>query len=355
MNVVETPDFLHLPAPIAALFTRAAERSFFALPIWYHVLSRHGTDKDTTARIYLDNAASPHAALLCQQQGTPRRLVSLANFYTTEHGPIHAANEPQLADALAEIAHGIASEKPGWQSLQLTGLDPAATAYPLLIAGFRHAGWRVFPYFDSGTWYEDTAGVDFAQYLAGRPSTLRNTWRRRSAKLEADKRASFVFHEDVTAIESGIADYEAIYRTSWKGGEPYPDFTPALIRAAAAVGALRLGILRVDDRPAAAQIWLVWRGHATIYKLAHDSHFDDLSVGTILTMRMFERVLERDRPAEINFGRGDDPYKKLWLTKRRERWGLLMTNPRTLTGLFLTIRENIAALLRRWRPAKANG
>ncbi|HLI21916.1 MAG TPA: GNAT family N-acetyltransferase [Stellaceae bacterium] len=346
MHLVEDPDFLHLPAAQQALFAAAAERSFFALPLWYHVLSRYGTDKAAAPRLYLDDRNA--VALVCAQRGGTRRLTSLSTYYSTEHGPIYAGSQP-LAGALDELALALARERPAWHGLQFAGLDPADPSYAALRAAFGKAGWSVFSYFDSGTWYEDTTGLDFAGYLAARPTTLRNTWRRRSAKLEAERKPSFVFHEDGAAIDAAIADYEAVYRASWKEREPYPDFAPALIRAAAEVGALRLGILKVDGVAAAAQLWLHWRGRTTIYKLAHDRRFDDFSVGTILTMRMMERALERDRPVEINFGRGDDDYKKLWLTRRRERWGLFIANPRTATGLALTWREQLGGFLRRWR------
>ncbi|HVA13872.1 MAG TPA: GNAT family N-acetyltransferase [Stellaceae bacterium] len=349
MHLVENPDFLHLPAAQQVLFARAAERSFFALPLWYHVLSRHGTDKATTPRLYFDDRDAPALALICQQHDDARRLASLSTYYSTEHGPLYAAGEPRLAVALAGIAAALADERPAWHALQLAGLNPADPSYDPLIAAFGTAGWAVFPYFDSGTWYEDTGGLDFARYLAERPAALRNTWRRRAAKIETENRARLTFHEDAGAIDAAVADYDAVYRASWKGSEPFPDFMPALIRAAAETGALRLGILRIDDVPAAAQLWLHWRGRTTIYKLAHDRRFDNLSVGTVLTMRMMERTLERDRPIEIDFGRGDDGYKKLWLTKRRERWGLLIANPRSLPGLALSWRERAASHWRRWR------
>src|SRR5205823_3589798 len=163
----------------------------------------------------------------------------------------------------------------------------------------------------------------------------RHTCGRKRRRVEEDGRLTKAFFTDTSAIDQAVADYQTIYAASWKPPEAFPRFIPALIRLAAELGALRLGIYYIDGVPAAAQFWIVWHGRAVIYKLAHDRRFDSLSLGTLLTMEMIERVLTQDRPYEINLGRGDDAYKQLWLSQRRERWGITAANPRTIRGLRL--------------------
>jgi CelD/BcsL family acetyltransferase involved in cellulose biosynthesis len=95
----------------------------------------------------------------------------------------------------------------------------------------------------------------------------------------------------------------------------------------------------MDDQPIASQVWIVNSGKASIYKLGQDQRFDEFSAGSILTAKLMEHVLEVDRVKEVDFGSGDDPYKKTWLPQRRERWGILAMNPRSLAGLLGIVRN----------------
>jgi hypothetical protein len=349
MPCYRNPDFRRLPPDLAGLFERAGDRSFFAQAGWYDLMARHGVDPGDAVRLYVGGEGDAKAALLLREEGgSGRRLVSLANAYSVEHGLV-TGGESGAAPAIAAIIAELLREQPQLEALRLLELDPADPSYPALMRQLRRAGLLVEQVFDSGTWYEETQGLSFADYVAGRPAELRNTWNRKRRKLEKSQRLASAFFADDSDIERAIADYGTIYAASWKPAEGYPDFIPALIRLAAEQRALRLGIYYIDGEPAAAQMWILWRGRAVIYKLAHDQRFDSLSLGTILTMEMTQRVLEQDRPFEINLGRGDDPYKRLWLPKRRERWGLQVANPRNLAGLRLGLKREAAKLYHRLR------
>lgn len=350
MPLYKNPDFLRPPIGLARIFADDRQQSFFSLPQWYDLMARFGVAAGTEIRVYTDDHSQPSAALLLQAAGgeQPLSLLSLANFYSVEHGPLITVPAAP-GRALGAIAAEILGDRPRWDCIRLIELDPSDESYNVLVRALRRAGLIIECTAGSGTWFEMTGGMTFKDYLAARPSQLVSTWRRKRRSLAATGCLTAAFFSEPAGIDAAIDDYHTIYTASWKTAEAFPHFIPVLIQLAARFGALRMGIYYVDGTPAAAQFWILWRGRAVIYKLAHDSRFDKLSLGTLLTMEMVERVLEQDRPEEINFGRGDDPYKRLWLPRRRQRWGITAANPRTVRGLRLGLERGAAKLYHRMR------
>lgn len=113
----------------------------------------------------------------------------------------------------------------------------------------------------------------------------------------------------------------------------------------APLGALRFGLWSIGDTPVAAQIWVVHGGRATVLKLAHDDAFKAHSPGTVLTAMMLRHLLDVEHVVELDFGRGDDDYKKTWVRQRRQRIGMLLVDPLRPAGAMAWMRH-IAGRLR---------
>ena len=161
-----------------------------------------------------------------------------------------------------------------------------------------------------------------------------------SRKLDRTVRSRMVFLTSKEGLQAGMDDYERIYNASWRDHpEPYPEFMRGLATIAAEQGWLRLGILYVDNEPAAAQFWITHAGVASIYKICYDERFGKLSLGTILTARMMEYALDVDKVSEVDYLSGDDEYKSQWMSHRRERWGLMAFNPRSIRGILQLFRH----------------
>ena len=221
-------------------------------------------------------------------------------------------------------------------------LAPLADAEPLRRA-FRNAGWIPFVSEKTGNWRIATEGMDFDAFWAGRPAQVRNTAKRKAKGVALD----IEIHRNFS--EQAWADYEQVYRASWKPEEGSFPFLKSLAQQEGAAGTLRLGIAKKDGSPIAAQFWLVENREATIHKLAYAESEKNLSPGTLLSVAMFRHVLDEDRVKLIDYGTGDDRYKADWMQDRRPLWRLTAYNPRTVKGLAGAAKAVASALVRRLR------
>lgn len=262
----------------------------------------------------------------------------LASWYTLAFAPLFTPNAD--ADIRARLLNEAARLlRRRFDTLSLWPLEAEVAAE--LQHAFRAQGWLAVQHVEAANWVADTAGLDFEAYWTNRPSKLRNTVRRRT------KNSPFTTQVLDRFDDAAWDAYEAIYAKSWKPDEGAPAFLRAAAAAEGEAGTLRLGIARRDGVPVAAQFWTVENGIATIHKLAYLESEREHSPGTLLSVAMFRHVLDQDRPAVIDYGNGDEPYKAEWMDRRRERFRLRLYNLRSIGGLSRGAAKAARAALRR--------
>lgn len=245
-----------------------------------------------------------------------RDIIALANWYSFRVAPLvtPGADAPAL---LAELAADLAGQAP---RITLSPLPNENGETDLLEAAFRKAGWTVFRRQCDVNHVLPVNGRSFVEYMAERPGPLRTTLKRKAGKVTVQLEREF--------NPASWAAYEAVYAQSWKPEEGSPAFLRAFAQAEGAAGRLRLGLAFAEGEPVAAQFWTVENGTAFIHKLAHTEASKPLSPGTTLSATLFEEVIDRDQVDLVDFGTGNDPYKRDWMELVRPRYQLEMYRPK---------------------------
>lgn len=316
---------------------------------WWRCVLAAGLPPGAAPRFLLASEGGRPMGMLPLCDG-PDGLAGLVTPYTCLFQPMVAPG----AD-LAALGRAFGQACAGWPVLRLDALDADWPGWPALLSGFAAAGFRA-AWFDAfGNWHGD-ARQGWDAWLAARPGSLRETIRRKLPRAARDPALSFTLARAPDAAAAALAAYEAVYAKSWKQAEPYPAFAAAFVAEAAAAGALRVGVLSRDGEPVAApiaapiaaQYWIVDReaggSRATVLKLAHDEAAKSLSPGTVLTAWMIRGLLD-EGVTTLDFGRGDDAYKRLWVDARRQRRGLILARPWRLRGAMALGRQTLG----RWR------
>lgn len=330
VNVELFCDFDAVERDSGGRLAREAQPSLFARLDWFRLIAAHCPPPGRP--LILRGRAGTRTGWLFLSIDHPR-AEALAAWYSLRFDIVGSREEDVVTALAAALRDGGVAE---------VELAPIEDPEPLK-RGFRAAGWAVFATAKTVNWRIATEGVDFDTYWAKRPARLRNTAKRRAKGADLE----ITVHDRFD--EAAWADYEAVYRASWKPEEGSFTFLRALAEQEGAAGTLRLGIARNNGRPIAAQLWLVENGEATIHKLAYAEDAKAMSPGTLLSMAMFRHVLDRDRVTAIDYGTGDEPYKADWMEEKRTLWQLSAYNKRTLKGLVGAARAWASALAARRR------
>ena len=251
-----------------------------------------------------------------------RRIEALTCWYTflvqpLFWGDLDFRNDDDHA-LLRAIARDLRRQSSHVVLAPLPDEEHSRTAHNIAFA-FWAEGWVVHRAQCDVNHILSVGGRTYSEYLATRPGTLRTTLARKAKRVTVAIETTF--------NPESWAAYEAVYAQSWKPDEGSPAFLRRFAEEEGAADRLRLGLAFDDGTPVAAQLWTVEHGTAFIHKLAHTQAATPLSPGTTLSAALFERVIDVDGVGIIDFGTGDDPYKRDWMEEVRARYRLDLFDP----------------------------
>jgi len=312
---------------------------------WFGLLQKTVFPDDPGIRYYHATDSNRETIVLpvrLAKYGMVNNIEALSNFYASLYSPLRTTGSDGFI--LRHLLSKATEEFGRAHVMRFAPMDSASPAYAHLLNELRAIGWIPFSFSCFGNWFLDVKD-NWEGYLRRRSANLRSTIKRRNKEFAASGGTL-----EVTArqegVEQAIAAFQEVYSASWKAPEPYPEFIPSLIRHLAAIGLLRLGIARLNGKAVAAQLWIVCGSKASIFKLAYHEDYAAYSPGTVLTGYLLRHVIDHDHVTEVDFLQGDDAHKRIWMSSRRERFGIVAYNPRTIIGFFMFAKEAL------WRCAK---
>lgn len=359
MELLSFDSITLLPAKIKRVLTQKGQTSFFNGYSWYELLEKHALPAETSVKIYVLQDSFNMTPLMIYPIlvnrkktlfGSKTTLSEFSTVYGIEFSPI-LTNEEYDEKTLLPVFFSLLKKEPEWDIININLLHDSPKKERSIFQHHLTACQQnlslVDKYYHSANWCVKIKDGDFASYMAARPKKLQNTLRRKNKKLHNQAKSEIIIYDSKDNIGKAIEDYQAIYQSSWKEAEFSPSFIQNFIQTTAQLKILRLGILYIEGKPASFVEMILCADRALIYKLAYVPDYNHFSPGSILLSEMIKHVIEKDGVNLIDFGLGNDPYKRDWMEEKTQIFGIIAFNKKNLNGLIGASRHFLGEILRK--------
>lgn len=309
------------------------------LPEWDAIAAASGNVFATSdwTRIWWDCYGGPSARLrLIAARSASGSLVGIVPLVITRVGPVRVARfvghgmgdllgpiHPRAKGAPALLHAALREVAPEWDVFLGERLPGEAAWCVPGTAELRREPNLVLPLSRWPTW---------DAYLMALSRKLRQDLRHDERSLAERHRLRFRITRDPARLEADLDVLFALHRARWEGESSFVPGEAFYRRFAAAAldrGWLRLWILEADDRPVAARYDFEYARVYHAYNAGRDPAWARSGVGLVLRAHTMREAMAGGA-VEYRFLRGDEPYKRRFLT---EDMGLVtITRARTWLG-----------------------
>lgn len=232
-----------------------------------------------------------------------------------------------------------------------------------LAAGLERRGWKTLERSVNVCPFIDLSGHTWESYVASLGKSHRANVRRRLRKLEKAFEVRFERVESEDDRREALDLLLALHHDRWKdrggsdalGSPAVEAFHREVTRRALDRGWLRLFLLRLDGRPAAALYGFRYRDRFLFYQSGFASDFASYSVG-LVTMGLSIKAAIEEGLEEFDLLHGDESYKFLWASQSRELTRIELFPPSFEAGLRRHLRRAVRgtkARVRGWLEASS--
>lgn len=226
--------------------------------------------------------------------------------------------EPEVLVALAERLQQTGTTL-AWMRMQRSSTAAA------LVEQMRQRGFRVWQGPEELCPFASMRDLTFDTYLASLGAEHRYAFRRKLGRIQRNPSSRFTLARTEAERSESLSALFTLHDLRWHAqGDAGAFSTPALrsfheelTRRALAAGWLRLWVLHLDGKPAAALYGFLYRRKFYFYQSGFDPAFARESAGLVL-LGVAVRGAMAEGIDELDLLHGTEHYKEHWARERRE-------------------------------------